>query len=46
MSPGLSYAVSDSIQIYGFFQQPLYQHVNSVQLTANQAFVVGMSARF
>ena len=46
LSPGLSYAVSDKIQLYGFYQQPLYQHVNGVQLTANKAFVVGLSARF
>jgi hypothetical protein len=46
VSPGLSYAVTDKMQIYGFFQKPLYQHVNGVQLTANKAFVVGVSARF
>jgi Putative MetA-pathway of phenol degradation len=46
ISPGLSYAVSDNIQVYGFYQQPVYQHVNGVQLTANKAFVVGVSARF
>lgn len=46
VSPGLSYAVTDKFQIYGFLQQPLYQHVNGVQLTAKKAFVVGMSARF
>lgn len=46
VSPGLSYAVSDRTQIYGFYQQPVYQHVNGVQLTANRAFVVGISSRF
>jgi hypothetical protein len=46
LSPGLSYAVSDRVQIYGFVQKPLYQHVNGVQLTANKAFVVGVSGRF
>jgi opacity protein-like surface antigen len=46
LSPGLSYAVTDKIQLYGFFQKPLYQHVNGVQLTANKAFVVGVSAHF
>jgi hypothetical protein len=46
VSPGLSYAVSDKVQIYGFFQKPVYQHVNGVQLTANKAFVVGVSGRF
>lgn len=46
LSPGLSYAVSDNVQIYGFFQKPLYQNVNGVQLTANRALVVGVSGRF
>ncbi len=46
VSPGLSYAVSDNVQIYGFFQKPLYQHVRGVQITADKAFVIGMSGRF
>jgi hypothetical protein len=46
VSPGLSYAISDRVQVYGFFQKPVYQHVNGVQLTANKAFVVGVSGRF
>jgi hypothetical protein len=46
ISPGLSYVVSDTVQIYGFFQKPLYQHVRGVQLTADKAFVVGVSGRF
>lgn len=46
ISPGLSYVVSDKVQIYGFFQKPLYQHMNGVQLTANKAFVIGVSGRF
>jgi hypothetical protein len=46
VSPGLSYAISERVQIYGFFQKPVYQHVNGVQLTADKAFVVGVSGRF
>lgn len=46
ISPGLSYAVTDRMQIYGFFQKPVYQHVNGVQLTADKALVVGLSSRF
>ncbi|MES2536209.1 MAG: transporter [Pseudomonadota bacterium] len=46
LSPGLSYAVSDKVQIYGFVQKPVYQYVNGVQLTASKAFVVGLSGRF
>jgi hypothetical protein len=44
-SPGLSYAVSDNLQVYGFVQQALYRHVNGVQLTANHSFLVGLSGR-
>lgn len=46
ISPGLSYAVTDTMQIYGFLQKPVYQNVNGVQLTANKAFVAGLSTRF
>jgi hypothetical protein len=46
VSPGLSYALSDSMRVYGFVQLPLYQHVNGVQLTASKALVVGISTRF
>jgi hypothetical protein len=46
VSPGLSYDVSPAVRAYAFFQQPLYQHVNGIQLTANHSFVVGVSTRF
>jgi hypothetical protein len=46
ISPGLSYAVTDSMQVYGFYQQPIYQNVNGVQLVARRAFMVGLSGRF
>jgi hypothetical protein len=46
LSPGLSYAVSDTMRAYAFFQQPLYQYVNGVQLTARRAVLVGITARF
>lgn len=45
LSPGLSYEVADGMRLYGFFQQPLHQHVHGVQLTARRAFVVGFSTR-
>jgi hypothetical protein len=34
------------MQIYAFFQKPVYQYVNGVQLTADKAFVLGLSNRF
>lgn len=43
LSPGVSYAISDTLQLYGFYQQAIYRHVNGVQLTANHAFLVGLS---
>lgn len=46
ISPGVSYAVAKGVQLYGFAQYPLYQKVNGVQLTAEQAFVGGLSMRF
>jgi hypothetical protein len=45
-SPGLTYALSGNLQVYGFVQQALYRHVNGVQLTADRAYLVGMSGRF
>ena len=46
LSPGLSYAVTDKLQVYGFVQLPVYQDVNGVQLTAEKSLVVGLSSRF
>lgn len=46
VSPGVSYSMSDRLSIYAFYQQPIYQHVNGVQLTAKNAFVVGLSGNF
>lgn len=46
LSPGLSYAVTKAARVYGFVQLPLYQYVNGVQLTADRAYVVGMSMAF
>ena len=46
LSPGLSYALTQGLQAYGFAQLPLYQYVNGVQLTADWALVAGVSARF
>ena len=42
---GVSYAITDSLQAYGFVQKPLWQNVNGVQLTAKTAYVVGVSGR-
>jgi hypothetical protein len=46
LTPGVSYNVTRSIQVYGFVQLPLYQYVNGVQLTADWAALAGASWRF
>lgn len=46
LSPGVSYKVGEMFRVYGYYQQPLYQYVNGVQLTAHRAVVVGVSTRF
>ena len=46
LSPGLSYSIGKSFNVYGFFQVPVYQYVNGVQLTARKAFTIGATLRF
>ncbi len=46
LSPGASWQFTDSLRAYAFYQHPLYQHVDGVQLTPKRALVVGVSARF
>lgn len=45
-TPGVSFAVTRALQVYGFVQLPLYQYVNGVQLTADWAALAGASWRF
>ena len=44
-SPGLSYAIASSAQLYLFYQVPVQRHVEGVQLTANRALVLGLSGQ-
>jgi hypothetical protein len=46
LSPGISFEVTPASSLYAFYQHPLHQSVNGVQLTARRAIVVGMSMRF
>lgn len=46
LSPGLNYKLGEAFRVYAYYQQPLHQHVNGVQLTASRAVVVGVSSRF
>lgn len=45
-TPGASYALTKSLQVYAFVQLPIYQYVNGVQLTSHWAFLSGASLRF
>jgi len=46
LSPGVSYALGRSTQLYAFVQLPVYQRVNGVQLTADYAAAAGVHWRF
>ncbi|HET8746423.1 MAG TPA: transporter [Ramlibacter sp.] len=46
LSPGVSYDLNDRMRIYAFYQHPLHQNVNGVQLTAKRAIAVGIATRF
>ena len=46
VSPGVSYTVSSSVQVYAFAQLPLYRYVNGTQLGVNWAAVGGITYRF
>ena len=46
LTPGLSYALTPSTQLYGLLQLPLHQYVNGEQLTANASISIGISQRF
>jgi hypothetical protein len=46
LSPGISYQLTDAVRTYVFYQHPLHQHVNGVQLTPKRAIVFGLSTRF
>ena len=46
LSPGITFSVTPSVQLYAFVQLPLYQNVNGVQLVANRSYAVGVSAQF
>ncbi len=46
LSPGMSVALGDKTQLYGFVQLPLYQDVNGVQLVAEWSIAAGLSHRF
>ncbi|MEJ8835390.1 transporter [Ramlibacter sp. AN1133] len=46
LSPGVSYELNERMRVYAFYQHPLHQSVNGVQLTARRAVAVGLATRF
>ena len=46
VSPGVSWNVAKSAQLYAFVQVPVYESVNGVQLTAGWSAMAGVSWRF
>jgi hypothetical protein len=46
ISPGLTYRMLTNTQIYGLFQQPIYQNVNGLQLSSDWSAAVGLSTQF
>jgi Putative MetA-pathway of phenol degradation len=46
ISPGLSYKTTESSQVYGFVQKPIYQYVNGFQLTSDWSVAVGLTTHF
>ena len=46
ISPGVSYAVSRSMQVYTYAQLPIYRYVNGTQLVADWGWVAGAAVQF
>lgn len=46
LTPGISFSLTPAIQLYAFFQQPIYQKVNGVQLVADSSAVLGIKTHF
>lgn len=46
LSPGITYAILDNVNVCSFVQVPIYRQVTGIQLTANWSALVGVSTRF
>jgi hypothetical protein len=46
ISPGLSYRLTQSTQVYGFVQKPIYQTMNGAQLTSDWSAALGINTAF
>jgi len=46
LAPGMTYAITPAVQLYGFVAVPVYRNVNGVQLAANWSAAAGVSVQF
>ena len=46
ISPGLSYRLTQSTQVYGFVQKPIYQYMNGAQLTPDWSAALSFNTAF
>lgn len=46
ISPGVTTSVSDNLKLYGFYQAPIYQHVNGIQIDPRYFLSVGVQYKF
>jgi hypothetical protein len=46
LSPGVTFAVTDKVKIYGFVQLPIYQKLNGYQLAPKYTVSIGTSMQF
>jgi Putative MetA-pathway of phenol degradation len=46
VSPGASYRLTNNVQLYGFVQAPIVQHVRGTQLTSDWSLALGISTQF
>lgn len=46
LSPGLQFDLGQGISLYGYYQVPIHQNVNQVQITSNRNLLFGLGYRF
>jgi hypothetical protein len=46
LTPGLSFVIAPSTNVYGLVQIPLSQTVNGLQLTTSSSFTLGINHRY
>ena len=44
-SPGLRWALGANTSLYGYYQVPLYEYLNAIQLTADRNLLFGLDCQ-